>query len=776
MAKSKTSFEFELLKGKDTITPALRNVGAKVETAANDILSLKTAFKGVAVAAAAALAGFYAGSKFVDAANAQEDAINDLNAALKRSGDFSKKTSQELQNFASELQKTSKFGDEAVLGQLAFAQSMGATTAQSKTVLKASADLAAALNIDLNSATRNVAKTLGGFAGELGEVIPELKDLTQEQLRAGDAIDIIAAKYAGAARAQIDTFSGATTQLKNTFGDLTEEIGFTITQNPLVIKAIKLLEDGFSRLGGYVKDNRNAIIDWSTSLVLEAADAFKILITGVGDVQNRFATFEAYLTVATNEAVKFLNSIAVEYYKLSSDIESALAVIPNFISVTTNSALQFINDIAIGYYETVKDVKNALDDMIPENPIVRSLLGFGEPGQVDNSAIDAKIEALKEQNRVLEEGSILEGKRANAAQEGLDLSSSEARIAALKEENELLETSSNLALQDLAPILEANEAKTNSYLEYVEKFKQGTAEIIAANKAARMSGEGEDEDDGKDEKKVEKEKERILGLNAWKFEQKLIEKERNDELEAERKLEKELEDEEDFQLLKDNLGRKEALRIAMERQRDINAAKTDKDRAKIRAKYNKNIEKAEANRIFTIKAWEDQTNKERLDNFKGTLQNITALSQSNNKTLFAVGKAASISIATIDGFQAVQKALGSAPPPFNFALAAAVGAASAINIQKIASAKPPAMKQGGLIPAGFPNDTFAANLTSGEYVIDRDLTSKLDSFLKEKQEQPQSNLVNDIVERVLSQPIVVNVDGYEIARAVRGQVDQGFAI
>lgn len=55
------------------------------------------------------------------------------------------------------------------------------------------------------------------------------------------------------------------------------------------------------------------------------------------------------------------------------------------------------------------------------------------------------------------------------------------------------------------------------------------------------------------------------------------------------------------------------------------------------------------------------------------------------RTLAAIGKAAAVTQATIDGVLAVQKALASAPPPANYALAAAVGVATAANIAQIMS-------------------------------------------------------------------------------------------
>ena len=63
--------------------------------------------------------------------------------------------------------------------------------------------------------------------------------------------------------------------------------------------------------------------------------------------------------------------------------------------------------------------------------------------------------------------------------------------------------------------------------------------------------------------------------------------------------------------------------------------------------------------------------------------NLASLSQSGNKKVAAIGRAAAVTTATIDGVVAVQKALASAPPPVNFALAAATGVAAAANVAKI---------------------------------------------------------------------------------------------
>lgn len=131
--------------------------------------------------------------------------------------------------------------------------------------------------------------------------------------------------------------------------------------------------------------------------------------------------------------------------------------------------------------------------------------------------------------------------------------------------------------------------------------------------------------------------------------------------------------------------------------------------------------------------------KLRADNFKGTMGYIATLANSSSKELAAIGKAAAITQATIDGYAAVQKALASAPPPINFALAAAVGVATAANVAKIAGV---GLNDGGKVMGGGANvDSVPAVLTKGETVISRDLTSKLEQFLNQGAQAGQSIVI-----------------------------------
>lgn len=99
--------------------------------------------------------------------------------------------------------------------------------------------------------------------------------------------------------------------------------------------------------------------------------------------------------------------------------------------------------------------------------------------------------------------------------------------------------------------------------------------------------------------------------------------------------------------------------------------------------------------------------------------NLATLSKSGNARIAAIGKAAAITQATIDGVLGVQKALASAPPPINYALAAAVGAAAAANVAQIAS-QPVGFMTGGEFTVGgrggADSQMVAFRATPGERV------------------------------------------------------------
>lgn len=178
-----------------------------------------------------------AGAIAVRSANQQLQAESRLLTALKGRKDVQDRLIKQ----AAELQSRTIYGDEVIIEQQAFLAALGLTEQQIGSTINAAIQLSAALGIDLNSAVRNLAKTYSGLAGELGESIPALRNLTAEEMKAGGAIAYVNDNYKGFAETAAQTGMGPLQQLKNTLGDLAEQFGTILV--PIIQKlATKLKE------------------------------------------------------------------------------------------------------------------------------------------------------------------------------------------------------------------------------------------------------------------------------------------------------------------------------------------------------------------------------------------------------------------------------------------------------------------------------------------------------------------------------------------------------
>lgn len=230
----------------------------------------------------AAAASAFAVGKLIDAANAQEDAIANLNAALAQTGNFTEQTSEEFQQLATQIQNTSKIGDEAALQLSALALSFGLNVEQAKLATQAAVNFSAATGKSAVEAVQNLAGSLSGNIGLLGKTIPAVKNLTKEQLINGEAIQLVAKLYDGFAKKTLVTFSAATTQTSNAFGDLLEELGALITKNPVIIATLNVAKGIFVDLAEIVKNNRSEIIKFINKGLLFLRDAFVSAIRFIG--------------------------------------------------------------------------------------------------------------------------------------------------------------------------------------------------------------------------------------------------------------------------------------------------------------------------------------------------------------------------------------------------------------------------------------------------------------------------------------------------------------
>lgn len=240
------SIEFRLKVIEDKLGLALEQNEKKAKSLGNTLSVAVGTFAGQAAIKGFTLLGNTIGSvnefiaDSIKASVEQENALNKLSQALKSTNSFSEQAVADFDAFSDELERTSTFSGDVILTQVALAKSLGATNAQAKDLVQAAANLSAQIGGSLEENVVKLAKTLNGeVAKGLKTAVPELKNLSNESLNAGAAIEIINQKFSGAALAQLDTYSGRINQLQDGYGKLQEEIGNLITQSTLVTKAFE---------------------------------------------------------------------------------------------------------------------------------------------------------------------------------------------------------------------------------------------------------------------------------------------------------------------------------------------------------------------------------------------------------------------------------------------------------------------------------------------------------------------------------------------------------
>lgn len=159
-----------------------------------------------------------------DAFHVQEDAENALAIAARNNPYLDGQAVAGLKAFASELQSVSEIGDEVSLNLMAQLAATGRTESQIRDIMKAAADYAAGTGTDIQSAVQTLNATFSGQAGALGRQIEGIKNLTDEQLKNGDAVKLITKHYNGLA----SELANVKEQAENAKGDFKEMVGALI--------------------------------------------------------------------------------------------------------------------------------------------------------------------------------------------------------------------------------------------------------------------------------------------------------------------------------------------------------------------------------------------------------------------------------------------------------------------------------------------------------------------------------------------------------------------
>lgn len=202
-------------KATNALKTAFNETGGAASSFASKMGSVASSGGAVAAGITAAI---LAAKKYIEtlkqaneAYKVQTKAENALAKAAENNPYLNGESVRRLKEYASTIQSFSDYGDEGTIDIMAQI-SAGRTEAEIMKIMGAAADYAAAKHIDLKSAAEALNATYSGMAGTMGRQIAEIKDLTDEQLKNGEAIDIIAAKYKGFAAEAADSSTQAKTR------------------------------------------------------------------------------------------------------------------------------------------------------------------------------------------------------------------------------------------------------------------------------------------------------------------------------------------------------------------------------------------------------------------------------------------------------------------------------------------------------------------------------------------------------------------------------------
>lgn len=287
---SDIKLEFDLVTGKNEVNKALDGIksGAKSATSSFDSLSVgvtsyannikkaqletnkfvdvsssvrksSNTFTEIASAASlsiAAIAGAaYSIKQFIGSAIESEEAVSDLNLALKQSGIFSQDASEGFQDLANEIQKTTVYGDEQILTMISLLQNLGSFTKGGlEKATKATIELASAFKLDLASAASLVGKAANGNIVAFQRMGIEIKKGKTDAETFANTLQALS-KWQGDSSEKVKTLGGSLKYLSNQSGELIE------TLSKIVASTLGVKEAAISAANAVQKFNESINVD-----------------------------------------------------------------------------------------------------------------------------------------------------------------------------------------------------------------------------------------------------------------------------------------------------------------------------------------------------------------------------------------------------------------------------------------------------------------------------------------------------------------------------------
>lgn len=692
-----------------------------------------------------------------DAANKQSDAEARLAVAAKNNPYLDDYAVSKLKSFAGELQGIGEIGDEELLPMMANLAASGRSYEEIQGIMSAALEASATGMVDMNSAVKALNQSYSGSVGELGNLLPSLKNLSEEELRSGKAIEAVKKAYGGMSEAT----ANAGVQLANSWGDLKEKLG------GLLNKVITPLQKGLL----VAADAANALWDKLANIVsggdgpqattldgrlMKARDELSELkkaleeakSAGYGDEQSK--ALETALDAQTDKIAAAERRRAEILGKAKETFRCSAEEAEKYAAVALKEVDNEIAQLSrANVVSALKEQKKARDD--ETESIMR---------QID--AKEKEIAALEKEMAERRKAEDLRAKRdANNKKVADAWAAYEAEINAKKAElvarNQTLEALGKERMTDSEQNAEMLATMQSAYVKFwqaVGEMGRTRSEKIRADMAEVARGIVGDAE--KSTKQLEK-----IQADVQSYYKESAEETRA-ALEAELAFLNALKDESgkfaviDGEKVAAGTEKFEELEKAIRGVEDALSALDEGGDGIFSEQFLSKLETAQTalsnftSAVSTFSqaacdAWEDEKNSRLASLEEENRKGLLSEEQYEEKKGEIMRKAADkqykmqmaewgmkIAQITLDTAVATMKAIASAPPPLGIVLAASCGTLGAAQLAAAIAAKPvpPSFSTGGIVGgSSYYGDNIAANLNSREMVMNMGQQKELWDFI-----------------------------------------------
>jgi hypothetical protein len=353
----------------------------------------------------------------------EDEVTNKLAGTLRLLGQETQEHMQIFLDFAESMDVSSRVSGEVTLNLAAQAKAMGATTKQTLMLVQASADLASLMDKDIFGAFNQLTTLMNGVVPKsIEKLIPQIKTLSAEQLRAGKGVEMLAKALKGMAGRDVSSLTASIERVGNSIENFMKAIGRLVEEVfrlPSSFDTVKNAIDGARKViesaGPSIKKTVDALAatDWGkiATGVLSVAAAFVALksamaITGaiaaVGGLSSAIAlmggmtvilaqitTFFAAMKTAALAAVIPMMKLAATVGVIMAVVAAVDILVRNFrqldklaktvalsMEIAFNSALMNFKGFADAFMKGVEGIASSINKIAGRELI--DMAGFAE--------------------------------------------------------------------------------------------------------------------------------------------------------------------------------------------------------------------------------------------------------------------------------------------------------------------------------------------------------------------------------------------------------------